>query len=121
MAWGAKVDMTQLTSVSSTEQYFTTFILLNPGELSHLECELDPVGTPTDDMIINLYGTLDDGSENWDDKPFMSFTIPNSPDPCKKSVIVSGVYRFRVGAAASGATDTHTSVDCSYRLDGVSA
>lgn len=119
MAWGSKTSATQLTSVSSTEQFFDTLITLNPQETIHCEVEVDFVVTPTDDMIVAVYATLDASSESWDDAPIMEFVIDNGTDPNKVSFLVSGVYKIRIGVRASGGTDTHTSADLSYRADGV--
>jgi hypothetical protein len=35
------------------------------------------------------------------------------------SFTVSGIYKFRIGAASSGSTDTIDSADMSYRRDNV--
>lgn len=120
MAWGSKTGATQLTSISDTEQFFDATPALNPRELCQVEVDVNFVGTPTDDMIISLYGTLDATSEDWDDTPFRQLAVSNAIDPNKVSFPVGGVYKFRVGVKASGSTDTHTSADMNYRLDGVS-
>lgn len=124
MAWADKVAATQLTSIT-TEQFFTFsgngFIKLNPGELADIQVDVNFPATPTDDAVISLYGTLDDASENWDDTPFMQFTVSKSPDPDAVSFTVTGKYKFRIGVKRSGTTDTITSADCAYRKDGVNA
>ena len=121
MAWGSKLSATQLTSITSTEQFFSSLVTLTPREIAHCEVEANFVATPTDDMEVNVYATLDASSENWDDTPIMSFVIDKGTDPNKASFEIVGVYKFRIGVKATGATDTHTSADFSYRLDGVSA
>lgn len=118
MAWSSKTGLPQLTNIT-TEQFFAA-VSLNSGELAHCEVEIEFPATPTDEAQINLYGTLDDSTENWDDTPIWSQNIANSPDPNKISFPVSGLYKFRVGVARSGSTDTLTSADMSYRKDGVS-
>lgn len=120
MAWGSKTNSTQLTNIT-TEQFFSQTPSLNPGEVCHVEVEYNPVASPTDDLVVAVYGTLDDSSENWDDEPIIEFTIPNDNDPNKRSFVVAGIYKFRVGVRRSGTTDTITSADMSHRLDGVSA
>lgn len=120
MAWGNKTSATQLTSIT-TEQFFDVTPPLNPRERAHCEVEFNPPSTPTDDLVVSVYNTLDASSENWDDTPFMQFTISKAIDPNKASFIVEGVYKFRVGVKRSGSTDTITSADLSYRVDGVSA
>jgi hypothetical protein len=118
MAWSSKTDATQLTSVTNTEQFFSTIITLNPGEVAQCEVISDPPPTPTDDLIVAVYATLDDTTEDWDDIPIMEFMIPNDIDPSKRTFLVSGVYKFRVGVRSSGGTDSFIA-DFSYRTDGV--
>jgi hypothetical protein len=122
MAWVAKnSDATQLTAITETEQFFDEFPLPNPRELLNCEVEYDPPGTPTDALIVSIYRTLDDSSENWDDIPFMTFTIPNAPDPAKLSFDIMGTYKFRIGVKMDGSTDVTGVADFSYRSDGVNA
>lgn len=121
MAWGGDTASTQLTSVTNTEQFFSQTPQLNPRETAHCQVDVDFVTTPTDDMVVSVYGTLDDTSENWDDVPLLQFVVDNGTDPSAVSFLITGVYKFRVGVAASGATDTHTSADMSHRVDGVDA
>ncbi len=120
MAWGSKTNATQLTNIT-TEQFFSETPQLNPRELCHCEVEYNPVASPTDNLVVSVYGTLDATSENWDDTPLMEFEIDNAIDPNKVSFVVMGIYKFRIGVKRSGSTDTITSADFSYRKDGVSA
>lgn len=120
MAWGSKTSATQLTSIT-TEQFFDAPISLNPQETAHVEVEANPPTTPTDDLIVAVYGTLDASSESWDETPIMEFLIDKDIDPNKASFLVSGYYKVRVGVRRSGSTDTYTSADMSYRKDGVGA
>ena len=119
MAWGAKVNATQLTSIT-TEQFFDQAPTLTPGELLHCEVEYNPVPTPTDNLVVSIYGTLDAATENWDDTPLFQLEIDNGIDPNKVSFTLSGIYKFRIGVKRSGATDTITSADLSFRRDNVS-
>ena len=119
MAWGSKQTATQLVNVTS-EQVFNQTPTLNPGETAHVEVDVNFPASPTDHAVVAVYGTLDASSENWDDTALMEFTIRNAPDPDKLSFLVSGVYKFRVGVRRSGTTDTLTSADLAYRVDGVS-
>jgi hypothetical protein len=120
MAWGSKTSATQLTSITATEQFFSTLITLNPRETAHVQVSADWPSTPVDNLVISLYATLDASSETWDLVPFQSFELANVPDPNRVSFTVSGVYKFRVGVKRSGTTTTITSADLSYRIDGVS-
>lgn len=69
---------------------------------------------------MSVYGTLDASTENWDDTPFVVFQIDKAIDPNKVAFVIKDVYKFRVGVKRSGSTDTITSADFSYRLNGVS-
>jgi hypothetical protein len=120
MAWSAIQTATQLTSLVDTEQYFDLLIgPLNPGESAEVHIEGNPPASPTDDLQINLYGALEDTSENWDDTPFQSLIVPNTPDPSKISFTVYGRYKVRVGAVVLVGSETWTA-DMEIRRDGVS-
>ena len=122
MAWDIDTAATQLTSIAGTEKFFSTVVTLTPRELSHVQVKIDFVSTPTDDMIVAVYTTLDTTSEVWDLIPWLSFVVDKAADPNIVSFNIGpGVYRWRVGVVRSGATDTHTSADLSYRSDGVDA
>ncbi len=120
MSWSAPFIATQLTGLVDTEQFFTLLIgELNPGESVEVHIEGNPPASPTGDAQINLYGTLDDTSENWDDTPFQSLIVPSSPDPSKVSFSIYGRYKVRVGAIILVASETWT-MDMEFRRDGVS-
>ncbi len=121
MPWGAIESATQLVTLSDVIQWFSLTPTFAPGELAQVEVEYDPVATPTDDLSVHVRLTLDDSSENWDDEDFMSFVIPNTNDPAKKSFILSGIYKARIGVQSTGTTDDHTSADLNLRRDLVSA
>lgn len=118
MAWSSKTNATQLTSITTTRQWFTSNITLNPGETAHVQLDIDFGGT-TDDMSVHVVTTLDDATENWDDYDYISFIVPNDTDPGARSFLLNGIYKARIGVQSTGATDTHTSADMSYRKDGV--
>ncbi len=119
MAWGSKQTATQLTSIT-TVQYFSTLVTLNPGETAHCQVTVNFPTSPTDNAIVEVFTTLDASTETWDDTAFMAFLVDRGIDPNDVSFTVSGVYRFRIGVRRSGSTDTLTSADLAYRLDGVS-
>jgi len=123
MTWGTETAATQLTSITA-EQFFSfggsTWVYLNPGEAAHVQVKYNPVGSPTDHLIVAVYGTLDDATQVSDVTPFMEFTVDKGSDPNYVSFIVSGLYGYRIGVRRSGTTDTITDADCSYRKDGVS-
>lgn len=122
MAWSAKTDATQLTSIT-TEQFFTfgasTNIPLNPGETADVYVKFVPAASPTDSLVISVYGSLDGGT-TYDLVPVLTFMLDKGANPNSVSFLVAGYYSFRVGVKRSGTTDTIVSADCSYRRDGVS-
>ncbi len=122
MAWATTVDATQLVSITNTEQFFDTLVTLGPREIADCQVDVDFVVTPTDDMVVAVYTTVKESPDKWDKVPFFGLVVDKGNDPNILSFLVGpGVYKFRVGVAASGAVDTHTSADLSYKLDGVSA
>lgn len=114
VGWGSKNAATQLTSVT-TEQFFDDTPQLDPNQIAHIEIEANPPASPTDDLLVKVYGTLDASSENWDDTPILEFRIDKDSDPNKVSFRVSGVYKFRVGVQRDGSTDSYT-VDMNHRI-----
>lgn len=121
---GAAVTVNNSTFAAAvTGGDVSNVITLNPGETCVAEIEYDPPATPTDDLIVAIQATLDDSSENWDDEPFMTFVVPRTPDPCKRTIIVSGLYKFRFVFYMTGTTDTTGTVTTlsQYRKDGVNA
>jgi len=119
-AWGAVDSSTQLTTIADTYQYFDDVITTTPAEVCHLQVDVNYAGT-TDNMEVSIFSTLDDATENWDDTPVISFEMARGSDPEALSIVVTGLYRFRIGVQSTGATDDHTSADLKYRCDGVDA
>ena len=121
MAWASAVSATQLTSIT-TVQYFlyggNALVTLNPGELAHITIDVNPPGTPTDTLTVRVLDTADDGT-NYSDVPYLTFDIPNTPDPCQAGFVVSGIRAFKVGVVRNGSTDTFTSADSVLRKNGV--
>lgn len=116
MAWGSKDTATQLTSIT-TEQFFDDKPQLDPGEVCHVQIGCDFPSSPTDNLIVACYATLDDTT--YDTVPFLEFEIDNATDQPDVSFVVQGVYQFKVGVRRNGTTDTITSADMGHRLDGV--
>lgn len=116
-SWGEKTSASQLTSIT-TEQFFDATPQLDPNEVAHCEVEVTFPGSPTDDAIVSVYGTLDASNESWDEVPLMRFTIVRASNAASKAswVMPLGIYKFRVGVQRSGTTDTLTSADFAYRV-----
>lgn len=120
MAWGSKTQISNAVTVDSTTyQDPSTAVTLNPGELAHVEVEDNPPATPGSVVIVGVFGTLDDSTENWDDTPLMEFIVDNTPDPNKLSFTVAGLYKFRLQYKLDTGTEAHA-VTADYRKDGVS-
>lgn len=123
MSWGSKTSATQLTSITATEQFFSfggsTLLTLNPGESADVQVSVTWPGSPVDDAIVSVYGTLDASTPTYDLTPYMQMRVPRSPSPDVMSFIVSDLYGFRIGIKRSGSTTTITSADCSYRKNGL--
>ena len=103
---------TQLTSIT-TEQFFSTVPLLDVYEGVVIQIEVNPVASPTDDLIVACYARQD--GTNYDVVPFLEFTIDKADDPSRVTFVVKDVYEFRVGVRRSGTTDTITSADMDSR------
>lgn len=117
MAWGSKTQVITAQSVAGTE-VFSSWIELAPGELAVVQVKADFPATPTDNLKVTVYGTLDESSETSDNQSAASMILTNTVDPAYRSFPVSGYRKFRIGVVRTGATDTIT-VDAWYRKDGV--
>lgn len=119
MSWGSKNQIATSLSVTTTELY-SSAVSLTPGESCHVQVIADSGGT-TDSLIVNVYGTLDDSSETWDEFPLTSFFIDlTTGNATEVSTVIRGVYKFRLGFERVGSTDT-ISVNAYERCDGISA
>jgi hypothetical protein len=75
-------------------------------EGAHVTVDADFPGSPTDDLIVEVQGSLD--GTNYDDTPMQKFTIDNGTDPNQASFVVRDVLHFRLYCYRSGSTDTIT-------------
>ena len=109
VTWGADTALTTQTAIDNTVEEFLGTIDLAAGLQAHIQLEVDnESGSVTDDLIVNVYTTLDAAAEVWDDQPFMSFAITPSGIALERhAFVVSGVYKFRIGCLSSGAIDTY--------------
>ena len=117
VTWGSDTALTTQTAIdNSTEEYIGT-IDLATSMSAHIQLEIDNEGgSVTDAVIISIYATLDATSEVWDDQAYMTFTIlPSGIALERHPLVVSGIYKFRIGVKSSGATDTYA-VGGDYRV-----
>lgn len=118
MAWGSKTQIENAAAVEGTE-LFSDIVSLNPGESALIQVVGNSGGT-TDSLIISVYATLDDSSENWDTVAIFKFELDcTDGNDNDVSFIVSGLYRSRLGFVRNGSTDTITT-DAWERKDGIS-
>lgn len=117
MAWGSKTQIITAASVAGTET-FSSWVSLLPGELAVVQVKADFPGSPTDNLKVTVYGTLDESSEVSDNQSAATTILMNTQDPAYRSFPISGMRKFRIGVVRTGTTDTIT-VDAWYRKDGV--
>ena len=117
VTWGSDTALTTQTAIDNVTEEFIGTIDLSTALSAHIQLEIDnESGSVTDDVIISVYATLDATSEVFDDKADMTFTITPSGIALERHpLVVSGVYKFRIGALSAGATDTYA-VGGDYRV-----
>jgi hypothetical protein len=77
----------------------------NGYERAHVTVEIDYDATPTDEVNIKLYGSLD--GTNYDDTPIWEMQGDKSVDPQQLSFIVRDLAHFKLGVQQTGSTDSH--------------
>jgi len=94
-------------TLSGTTESFSSDIDLetNGYEGAHLTVEIDYDASPTDEVKIKLYGSLDGSS--YDDTPIWEMQGDKSVDPQQLSFIVKDLAHFRIGVQQTGSTDSH--------------
>ena len=117
VTWGSDTALTTQTAINNSSEEFIGIIALATGLSAHIQLEIDnESGSVTDAVIISIYATLDASSEVWDDQAYMTFSIlPSGIALERHPLVVSGVYKFRIGALSAGATDTYA-VGGDYRV-----
>lgn len=124
MAWGSDTTLGSQSAVNdSVEEYLPSSggISLNPGERCHVQLIFNnESGSVTNGCLWSIYTTLDDTTEVWDHEPYMAGVYyPDTVAAEEFSIVLSDVYKFRIGFLAAAATDDYT-VSGYYRKDGVS-
>ena len=95
------------TTLSGTTEECSSDVDLetNGYEGAHVIVEIDYDATPTDEVKIKLYGSLD--GSNYDDTPIWEMQGDKSVDPQQLSFIVKDLAHFRLGFQQTGSTDSH--------------
>ena len=95
-----------ITLSGTTESFSSNVDLVTNGyEGAHLVVEVDYDASPTDQVQIKLYGSLD--SSNYDDTAIWEIQGDNGIDPHQFSFIVKDLAHFRIGVCQTGSTDSH--------------
>jgi hypothetical protein len=95
-----------MTLSGTTESYSSDVNLETNGyEGAHVIVEIDYDVSPTDEVKIKLYGSLD--GSNYDDTPVCQIQGDKSTDPQQLSFIVKDLAHFRIGVQQTGSTDSH--------------
>lgn len=94
------------TLSGTTEEYSADVDLETNGyEGAHVIVEINYGASPTDEVNIKLYGSLD--GTNYDDTPIWEIQGDKSVDPQQLSFIVKDLAHFRLGFQQTGSTDSH--------------
>ena len=110
-AWAAQTQIIgtgdgYVTLSGTTESFSSDVDMETSGyEGAHLIVEMDYDATPTDEVIISIYGSLD--GTNYDDTPIWSMNGDKTVDPQQLSFIIKDLAHFRIGVKQTGSTNTH--------------
>jgi hypothetical protein len=95
-----------VTLSGTTESYSSDVDMETNGyEGAHVTVEIDYDATPTDEVKIKLYGSLD--GTNYDDTPIWETQGDKSVDPQQLSFVVRDLAHFKVGVQQTGSTNSH--------------
>lgn len=94
-------------TLSGTTESFSSDVDLetNGYEGAHVTVEINYDATPTDEVKIKLYGSLD--GTNYDDTPVWEIQRDKSTDPQQLSFVVKDLAHFRLGFQQTGSTNSH--------------
>jgi len=94
-------------TLSGTTESFSSDVDLetNGYDGSHVIVEVNFDSTPTDDVEVAIYGSLD--GSNYDDTPIFSQQIDKDTDPNQISLVIKDLLHFRIGVKQTGSTDSH--------------
>ncbi|KPK71865.1 MAG: hypothetical protein AMJ84_05470 [Acidithiobacillales bacterium SM23_46] len=110
-SWGSQSQIIgsgdgYVTLSGTTESYSSDVDLETNGyEGAHVTVEMDYDSSPTDEVNIKLYGSLD--GSNYDDTPIWQMQGNHDVDPQQLSFVVKDLAHFRIGVVQTGSTDSH--------------
>ena len=95
-----------ITLSGITESYSSDVDLETNGyEGAHVIVEINYDSSPTDEVKIKLYGSLD--GTNYDDTPIWEMQGDKSVEPQQLSFIIKDLAHFRIGLQQTGSTNSH--------------
>ena len=95
-----------ITLSGTTESYSSDVDLETNGyEGAHVIVEINYDATPTDEVKIKLYGSLD--GTNYDDTPIWEMQGDNGINLQQLSFIIKDLAHFRIGVQQTGSTNSH--------------
>ncbi len=95
-----------VTLSGTTESYSSDVNLETNGyEGAHVTVEINYDSSPTDEVKIKLYGSLD--GSNYDDTPIWEMQGDKSVDPQQLSFVIKDLAHFRIGVQQAGSTASH--------------
>jgi len=90
----------------TTESYSSDVDLETNGyEGAHVIVEINYDTSPTDEVKIKLYGSLD--GTNYDDTPIWEMQGDKGVDPQQLSFVIKDLAHFRISVQQTGSTDSH--------------
>jgi len=94
-------------TLSGTTESFSSGVDMetNGYEGAHVIVEVDYDVTPTDEVEIALYGSLD--GTNYDDTPIWSMQGNKAVDPQQLSFVIKDLAHFRIGVKQTGSSNSH--------------
>ena len=104
--WTTGTPTTAAETLSGTTESLTGSIDAGAYWSVQITVDINYDATPTDDITINLYGSVD--GTNWDDTPMDFVAGDKSTDPEQLTIMVWNPPKYlRVGFVQSGSTDSH--------------
>lgn len=95
-----------VTLSGTTESFSADIDLESSGQVgAQVVVEINYDATPTDDVIISLYGSLD--GVNYDDTPVWQMQGDKAIDPQQLSFVVKDLLHARIGVKQDGSTNSH--------------
>lgn len=105
-SWTTGSPTTAAETLSGVTESFTGAIDAGAYWGLQITVDIDYDATPTDDVTINIYGSVD--GVNWDDTPMDFIAGDKGTDPEQLTFMIWNPPAYlRVGFVQSGSTDSH--------------